>query len=75
MAYQTRTFHDEVMTGKITPYILVGYIQITLVLGLAETLFDIDVNGSLLLLYLVSFFFITANLAVGVTGLELHPAR
>ena len=57
----------EVMTGKITPYILVGYIQITLVLGLAETLFDIDINGSILLLYLVSFFFITANLAVGVT--------
>ncbi|MHB9138326.1 MAG: ABC transporter permease [Victivallaceae bacterium] len=57
----------EVMTGKIIPYILVGYVQITLVLTLAGTLFDISINGSVTLLYLISFFFITANLAVGVT--------
>ncbi len=57
----------EVMTGKIVPYILIGYVQITLVLGLAISLFDISISGSIPLLYLISFFFITANLAVGVT--------
>jgi ABC-2 type transport system permease protein len=57
----------EVMTGKIVPYIVVGYVQITLVLALAGTLFDISISGSVPLLYLIAFFFITANLAVGVT--------
>jgi len=57
----------EVMIGKITPYILVGYIQVTLVLLLAKLLFGISLSGSAGLLYLVCFFFITANLAVGVT--------
>jgi ABC-2 type transport system permease protein len=57
----------EVMTGKIVPYIVVGYVQITLVLALAGSLFDISISGSIPLLYLIAFFFITANLAVGVT--------
>ncbi|OGV54676.1 MAG: mannose-1-phosphate guanyltransferase [Lentisphaerae bacterium GWF2_44_16] len=57
----------EVMTGKIIPYMIVGYIQITLVLGLAKYLFNISFAGSISLLFFVAFFFIAANLAVGVT--------
>jgi ABC-2 type transport system permease protein len=57
----------EVMTGKIIPYMLVGFIQITLVLLLVRFLFDMSAAGSVTLLYTVAAFFIAANLAVGVT--------
>ena len=57
----------EVMLGKILPYILVGYIQVTLILIAARFLFDVPIVGSLPLLYAVSFLFIAANLAVGIT--------
>jgi len=57
----------EVMIGKIVPYILVGYVQVTLILLAAKFLFDVPMRGSLLLLGLVSLLFIAANLMVGVT--------
>ncbi len=57
----------EVMLGKIIPYILVGYIQITLILTAAHFLFHVPMQGSLLLIYLLSLLFIAANLSVGLT--------
>ncbi len=57
----------EVMIGKIVPYIVVGYIQVTLILIAARVLFHVPMVGSLPLVYGVSFFFIAANLAMGVT--------
>ncbi len=57
----------EVMAGKIVPYIAIGIVQVTLVLLLAEFLFELHVNGSILLLYSVSIFFIATNLSVGIT--------
>jgi ABC-2 type transport system permease protein len=57
----------EVMLGKITPYIIVGYIQVTLILVAARYLFGVPIVGNLVLLYAVSFLFIAANLAVGIT--------
>ena len=57
----------EVMVGKIIPYIIVGYIQVTLILLAARFLFQVPMVGSLPLLYGVAFLFITASLAVGVT--------
>ena len=57
----------EVMVGKIIPYIVVGYIQITLILIAARFIFGVPMVGSLLLLYAVAFLFIAANLAVGIT--------
>ena len=57
----------EVMTGKIIPYILVGYIQVILILSAAYLLFDVPMAGSLGLLFAVSFVFIVANLAIGIT--------
>jgi ABC-2 type transport system permease protein len=56
----------EVMTGKIVPYILVGYIQVTLILLAARLLFNVPMLGSLTLLYAGVLAFITANLAVGI---------
>jgi len=57
----------EVMVGKIIPYIVVGYIQLSLILLAARFIFEVPLVGSLPLLYLVSFLFIAANLAVGIT--------
>ena len=42
----------EVMTGKIIPYILVGYVQVTLILLAAKVLFRVPMVGSFALLYL-----------------------
>jgi ABC-2 type transport system permease protein len=55
------------MAGKITPYIVVGYIQVTLILLAAKFLFNVPMVGSIPLLYAVVFFFIAANLAMGIT--------
>ena len=57
----------EVMVGKIVPYIVVGYIQVTLILLAARFIFFVPMVGSLALLYVVALFFIAANLAVGIT--------
>ena len=57
----------EVMLGKIIPYIIVGYLQLTLILLAARVLFDVPMVGSLALIYAVSLLFIAANLAMGIT--------
>ncbi len=57
----------EVMVGKIVPYIVVGYVQLTLILLAARYVFFVPLTGSLVLLYAVSLLFIAANLAVGIT--------
>lgn len=57
----------EVMMGKILPYVIIGYVQATLVLTAAYWLFDVPIAGSLWLLAFVLFFFVAANLAVGFT--------
>jgi ABC-2 type transport system permease protein len=45
----------------------VGYIQIGLILGAASVLFQVPMVGNLGLLLIVTFLFIIANLALGVT--------
>jgi len=57
----------EVMLGKIFPYIIVGYIQMSLIIVAAKLLFAVPTQGSILLLFILSLPFIAANLAVGLT--------
>jgi ABC-2 type transport system permease protein len=57
----------EIMIGKIVPYILVGFIQAALIIGVGIGLFGIPVRGSLGLLAALSTLFITTNLAIGYT--------
>jgi drug efflux transport system permease protein len=54
------------MLGKIVPFLLVGYVQITIILLLGRILFRVPVQGSLVQLYLATFPFIVANLALGL---------
>ena len=57
----------EVMVGKIIPYIVVGYIQVSLILVAAKFLFGVPFVGSLPLVYAVALLFIACNLAMGIT--------
>ncbi len=56
----------EVMLGKLIPYILVGYIQVSLILFISHYLYSIPINGSVMLLLFAALPFIAANLAVGL---------
>jgi len=56
----------EVILGKLVPYFFIGLVQVLLVLTLGVTLFDVPVNGSLLLLFAVSCLFILAMLMQGL---------
>ena len=58
---------SEVLIGKIVPYILVGYIQVSVILVAAYFLFHVPMQGSILLLAIVALVFIIANLAIGIT--------
>jgi ABC-2 type transport system permease protein len=55
----------EIMVGKIIPYIMVGFIQATLIIGFGVLLFGVPILGSLLLLAILSTLFIAANLSIG----------
>jgi len=57
----------EVMIGKITPYIAIGAVQVTVILLVSWLLFGVGVQGSFALFCLGTALFITANLALGFT--------
>jgi ABC-2 type transport system permease protein len=56
----------EVMIGKILPYIVVGYVQVSVILVAAHLLFSVPMAGNLILLLSCILVFIAANLAVGI---------
>jgi ABC-2 type transport system permease protein len=57
----------EVMFGKIIPYVMVGFIQAAMILGIGVFLFGVPVFGSMLLLTVLTTLFITTNLSIGYT--------
>jgi ABC-2 type transport system permease protein len=56
----------EIMIGKISPYVAIGYVQMALVLVLGRWVFEIPIRGGTGLLFALAFLFIAANLAVGL---------
>jgi ABC-2 type transport system permease protein len=54
------------MIGKVLPFALVGYVQVTVILVLGRFVFDVPIRGSLSLLYLITLPFIIASLALGL---------
>ena len=56
----------ELIVGKIAPYVVMGYVQMTLILTAGHLIFGVPFRGSLPLLYLLAFVFISASLAVGL---------
>jgi len=66
MLITTPVHSIELMIGKIIPYIFIGSIQVSIILGLGHFLFHVPVNGSLLQLAGATFLFITASLSLGL---------
>jgi ABC-2 type transport system permease protein len=57
----------EIMLGKIIPYVLVGFVQASMIIGIGVLLFGVPIVGSLALLAALSTLFIAANLSIGYT--------
>lgn len=55
----------ELILGKILPFIVIGYFQLTLTILLMRYLFKIEIAGSVIQLYLVGFLFMAAVLGLG----------
>jgi len=57
----------EIMIGKITPYVVIGFIQAALILTFGTLVFEVPITGSVWLLALLSTLFIATNLSIGYT--------
>ncbi len=56
----------ELMLGKILPYVVLGYVDITLALLIAAFWFRVPIHGSLLLLYGLALIFYLTSLGQGI---------
>ena len=56
----------ELMIGKVIPYVVIGLLQLALILGIGDILFDVPIRGSVVDLYVAGSAFIAANLALGL---------
>jgi ABC-2 type transport system permease protein len=56
----------DLMIGKLLPFVAVGLIQASVILGVGHWLFRVPVAGSLVDLYLAALLFIAATLALGL---------
>ena len=56
----------ELMIGKIIPYIIIGLIQLTIVLGLGKFVFNVPIRGDISQIFLASLLFICASLTLGL---------
>jgi len=56
----------ELMLGKIIPYIFIGALQVAIILGLGNVVFDVPINGSLWQLAGATLLFIAASLTLGL---------
>lgn len=54
------------MLGKLVPYGLIGIIETCTVLAVMRLIFDVPINGSLVLLLLLSILFLFTALAIGL---------
>jgi drug efflux transport system permease protein len=56
----------SLMLGKLIPFVLVGYIQMSVILLLGRLLFHVPFRGSVLALYAITLTFIVASLGLGL---------
>ena len=56
----------ELILGKLLPFVLIGFIDIFLVLGVTRFLFGLELRGSLALLVLLSGVFLLSTLGLGL---------
>ena len=56
----------ELMLGKVVPFMGIGLVQVSLVLGLGVLIFGVPIRGSLLDFYFAALAYIVAALSLGV---------
>ena len=56
----------ELLVSKIIPYILVGYVQVFISLVIGVFVFNMPFLGSMWLFYFLTFFYVVANLSLGI---------
>ena len=57
----------EIMLGKIIPYVIVGFVQAAMIIGIGVLLFGVPILGNLFVLAGLSALFIATNLSIGYT--------
>jgi ABC-2 type transport system permease protein len=57
----------EIMLGKIAPYVVIGFLQATMIVAAGHLLFAVPIVGNLGLLAVLTTLFIATNLSVGYT--------
>ena len=57
----------EIMLGKIIPYVMVGIVQASMIIGIGVFLFGVPLIGNLAVLAGLSTLFIATNLSIGYT--------
>jgi ABC-2 type transport system permease protein len=57
----------EIMLGKIIPYIIVGFVQAAMIIGIGVLLFGVPILGNIFVLAGLSALFIATNLSIGYT--------
>jgi ABC-2 type transport system permease protein len=62
----TPVTRSSVILGKILPFVIVGYVQMTVILLLGHYILGVPLRGNLALLYLLTFPFIVAVLGIGL---------
>ena len=56
----------ELMAGKLLPFVVIGFVEVTLILPIMMVLFDVPLKGSLLAFYGLSGLFLLNTLALGL---------
>lgn len=56
----------SLMLGKMLPFLIIGYVQVVVILGLGKLLFDVPFTGSIPLLMVLALPFILASLGMGL---------
>src|SRR5262249_21316367 len=55
----------ELILGKILPFCLIGYVQLTILVFMMQWLFDVQIQGSIVALYALTGLYIAAVLGLG----------
>ncbi len=56
----------ELIIGKTLPYLLIALVSTALILAASRILFGVEVHGSLLLLFAMTFLFLLSSLGIGL---------
>jgi ABC-type multidrug transport system permease subunit len=57
---------SQLIIGKIVPFVLIGFIQLTILVVMMEFLFGVHTQGSMAALYVLTGLYIAAVLGLGI---------